>query len=66
MFLIIFKAFKKKTCRKLAKFIIYKIVYAITHFVIIIVSYLTLIRKLFVGLGFRQIKRKYILYYYTI
>ena len=32
------------------------------HFVIIIVSYLALIRLIFVELGFPQIKRKYIQY----
>ena len=36
------------------------------HFVIIIVSYLVLIRLLFVELRFRQIKIKSILYYYYI
>ena len=55
----------KKLIICLAKFIIYKTVYVIIHFVIIIVSYLALIRLLFVALGFRQIKRKYTLYYYT-
>ena len=55
---------RKKPAVSLAKFIIYKFVYDIVHFVII-VSYLALIRPLFVELGFRQIKRKYILYYYT-
>ena len=45
---------------------IYKIVYVIIHFVIVIVSYLVLIRLLFVELGFRQIKIKHILYYTTI
>ena len=59
---------RKKPAVSLAKFIIYKLVYII-HFVIIIViiivSYLALIRPLFVELGFRQIKRKYILYYCT-
>ena len=34
----------------------------IIHFVIIIVSYLALIRLRFVELGFRQIKRKYMQY----
>ena len=58
-------ACKKKPAVSLAKFIIYKFVYVIIHFVIIIVSYLALIRPLFVELGFCQIKRKYILYYYT-
>ena len=38
----------------------------IIHFFIIIVSYLALIRPLFVELGFPQIKRKYIVYYHTI
>ena len=54
----------KKPCSvlSLARSIIYKIVYVIIHFVIIIVSYLALIRVLFVGLGFRQTKRKYIQY----
>ena len=56
---------RKTPAVSLAKFIIYKIiVYIIVHFVIIIViiSYLALTRLLFVQLGFRQIKRKYILY----
>ena len=56
---------RKKPAVSLAKFIIYKLVYIIIHFVIIIVSYLALIRPLFVELHFRQIKRKYILYCYT-
>ena len=47
----------------LAKFIIYKTLNVITHFVIIIVSSLALIRLPFVELGFHQIKRKYILHY---
>ena len=65
MFSINFKAFKKKkSAVRLAKFIIYKTVNVITHFVIIVVSYLALIRLLFVELGFHQIRRKYILYYY--
>ena len=55
----------KKLIICLAKFIIYKTVYVIIHFVIIIVSYLALIRLIFVVLGFCQMKRKYILYYYT-
>ena len=38
----------------------------IINFFIIIVSYLALIRPLFVELGFPQIKRKYIVYYHTI
>ena len=59
------KLLRKKAAVSLAKFIIYKIiVYVVIHFVIIIVSYLALIRRLFVELGFHQIKRKYILYYY--
>ena len=57
------KLLRRKPSVSLAKFIIYKIVYVIIHFVIIIVSYLALIRLLFLELGFRQIKRKYILYY---
>ena len=65
MFLINFKAFKKKkSAARSSKFIIYKTVNVITHFVIIIVSYLALIRLLFVELCFHQIRRKYILYYY--
>ena len=58
---------RKKPAVSLAKFIIYKLVYIIIHFVIIIVSYLALIRPLFVELGFRQIKKKntILLYYYT-
>ena len=65
MFLINFKAFKKNNSAvRLSKFIIYKTVNVITHFVIIIVSYLAFIRLLFVELGFHQIRRKYIVYYY--
>ena len=54
--------FIRKTALSLAKIIVYKIVYVIIHFVIIIISYLTLIRLLFVELGLRQIKWKYKLY----
>ena len=57
------KLLRRKPAVSLAKFNIYKIVYVIKHFVIIIVSYLALIRLLFLELGFRQIKRKYMLYY---
>ena len=65
MFLINFEAFKKKICSKVSKVsIIYKTFNVITHFVIIIVSYLALIRLPFVELGFHQIKRKYTLHYY--
>ena len=59
-----FKAFKKKIAVSLAKFIIYKSVYVIKHFVTIII-YFALVRLLFGELGFRQIKRKYLLDYYT-
>ena len=38
------KALKKKTCSKFSKVIMYKTVYIIIYFVIIIVSYLALIR----------------------
>ena len=58
----ILKLLRKKPAVSLAKLIIYKIVQVIIHFVIIIVSYLALIRLRFVELGFRQIKRKYIQY----
>ena len=60
--LIDFKAFLKKTCCKFSKVNYLQIVQVIIHFVIIIVSYLSLIRLQFVGLGFRQIKSKYIQY----
>ena len=60
-----FQALKKKPAVSLAKFIIYKIVYVIIHFAIIIVSNLALIRLLFVELGFHQIKRRYMIYYST-
>ena len=59
------KAFKKKPAASLPKFIICKIIYVMIPFVIIIVSYLALIRLLFVELGICQIKRKYILYHTT-
>ena len=59
-----FKAFKKKIAVSSAKFIIYKSVYVIMHFATIII-YFALVRLLFGELGFRQIKRKYILDYYT-
>ena len=64
----ILKLLREKPAVSLPKFIICKIVYVINciHFFVIIVSYLALIRLLFVQLGFRHIKRKYILYYYTI
>ena len=56
---------RKKPAINLAKFIIYKIVYVSIHVAIIIVTYLALIRLLFVEIGFCQIKRKYRLYYCT-
>ena len=59
------KLLRKKPAVSLAKFVFYKIILYVIHFVIIIVTYLALIRLLFVELGFRQIKRKYILCYYT-
>ena len=59
------KLLRKKSAASLPKFIICKIIYVIIPFVIIIVSYLALIRLLFVELGIRQIKRKYILYHTT-
>ena len=43
---------------RLIKFILYKSVYVIIHYVIIIASHVALIRLLFVELGFRQIRRK--------
>ena len=48
-----FKAFKKKTlhCLKFSRVYIYKIVYVVIHFAIIIASYLALIRVLFVRLS---------------
>ena len=59
MIIINFKALKKKKPPvSWASFIIYKIEY-VMHFVISIVSYLALIRLLFVELGVFQIKRKY-------
>ena len=56
------KLLRKKPAVSLPKFIIYKIVYVVIHFVIIIVSYLALIGLLLVEIGFCQIKRKYIKY----
>ena len=61
--LVNFKALQKKPAVSVEKFIIYKSVYITTHLVIIIVSYLALIRLLFAELGFSQIKREYILYH---
>ena len=60
--IIILKLLRKKPAVSLAKFIIYKIVDVIIHFVVIIASYLALIRLLFVELGSHQIKKKYIQY----
>ena len=48
---------REKPAVSSVKFIIYKITYVIIHFVIIIVSYLALIRLIFVELGFGQIKK---------
>ena len=59
------KLLRKKPAASLPKFIICKIIYVMIPFVIIIVSYLALIRLLFVELGICQIKRKYILYHTT-
>ena len=59
------KLLRKKPTASLPKFIICKIIYVIIPFVITIVSYLALIRLLFVELGIRQMKRKYILYHTT-
>ena len=56
--LFFLKLSRRKPAVSLANFIIYKVVYIIIHFVIIIVSYQALIRLPFVELGFRQIKRK--------
>ena len=55
------KLLRKKPAVSLPKLIIYKIVYVVIHFVIIIVSYLALIGLLLVDIGFYQIKRKYII-----
>ena len=54
------KLFRRKPEVSLEKFFIDKIVYGIIPFIIIIVSYLAVIRLLFVQSGFRKIKRKYI------